>query len=110
MTPEELLDKATKLKEEGTAEFTSGSPATAAERYKKAADLVDADEADEPLPDREKDMYVKCWGNAAMCYVKTSSWPDVIYCCNKVLDKCPEESKINIKVMYRRGFGENARR
>ena len=106
MTPEELLEKATKLKEQGTTEFTSGSPTTAAEMYKKAADLVDADEADEPLPDQEKDMYVKCWGNAAMCYVKTSSWPDVIYCCNKVLNKCPEESKTNIKVMYRRGLAK----
>lgn len=106
MTPEERLEKASKLKEQGTSEFTSGSPTTAAELYKKAAELVDEDEADEPLPDQEKDMYIKCWGNGAMCYVKTSSWSDVIYCCNKVLSKCPEESKTNIKVMYRRGLAK----
>jgi tetratricopeptide (TPR) repeat protein len=106
MTPEERLEKATKLKEHGTSEFTSGSPTTAAELYKKAAELVDEDEDDEPLPDQEKDMYIKCWGNAAMCYVKTSSWSDVIYCCNKVLNRCPEEANSNIKVVYRRGLAK----
>lgn len=100
------MEEATKLKEQGTKEFTSGSPVTAAECYKQAADLVDEDEDDETLPDQEKDMYIKCWGNAAMCYVKTSSWSDVIYCCNKVLNKVPEESKTNIKVMYRRGLAK----
>jgi peptidylprolyl isomerase len=106
MTPEERLEKAAKLKEQGTSEFTSGSPTTAAELYKKAAELVDEDEDNEPLPDQEKDMFIKCWGNAAMCYVKTSSWPDVINCCNKVLNKCPEEAKSNIKVVYRRGLAK----
>eukprot|EP00804_Cyclotella_cryptica_P013256 CCRYP_007029-RA/>CCRYP_007029-RA protein AED:0.14 eAED:0.14 QI:251/0.75/0.8/1/0.75/0.8/5/81/470 len=106
MTPEERMEAATKLKEKGTNEFTSGSPETAADYYKRAADLVDEEEDGEPLPDEEKDMYVKCWGNAAMCYVKTSSWSDVIYCCNKVLNNVPEESKTNIKIMYRRGLAK----
>jgi peptidylprolyl isomerase len=106
MTPEERIEEATKLKEKGTNEFTSGSPETAANYYKRAADLVDEEEDGEPLPDEEKDMYVKCWGNAAMCYVKTSSWSDVIYCCNKVLNNVPEESKSNIKIMYRRGLAK----
>ncbi|KAL7543044.1 hypothetical protein ACHAXR_012345 [Thalassiosira sp. AJA248-18] len=107
MSPEERMEKASKLKEEGTKEFMSGNHSIAAELYKKAADLVvDDGESEEPLPDEEKDMYVKCWGNAAMCYVKAKDWPDVISCCNKVLEKAPEEAKTNIKVLYRRGLAK----
>jgi len=106
MSPEECLAKAFKLKEEGTKEFMGGNHAVAAELYKKAADFVDEDESGEPLPDDERDMYVKCWGNAAMCYVKGKDWPDVIYCCNKVLNRVPDESKTNIKVLYRLGLAK----
>mmetsp|Transcript_42235 Transcript_42235/g.89823 ORF Transcript_42235/g.89823 Transcript_42235/m.89823 type:complete len:485 (+) Transcript_42235:75-1529(+) len=106
MSPEERKEKASKLKEEGTKEFMSGNHSIAAELYKKAAELVDDDEDDEPLPDEERDIYVKCWGNAAMCYVKGKEWADVIYCCNKVLDKVPEEKKTNIKVLYRLGLAK----
>lgn len=105
MSPEERMEKAMKQKEDGTKEFMSGNHDNAAELYKKAADLVD-EEDEEPLPDEEKDMYVKCWGNAAMCYVKGKSWGDVIICCNKVLEKAPEEAKTNIKLLYRRGLAK----
>ena len=105
MSPEERLEKAKKLKEEGTSEFMKGNSSIAAELYKKAADLVDEEELDEPLPDEEKDLFVKCWGNAAMCYVKSLSWSDVIQCCDKVL-KVPGESETNIKVLYRRGLAK----
>lgn len=97
------MEKATNLKEQGTNEFTSGNLLIAAGLYKQAADLVDDEEADEPLPDVERDVYVKCMANAAMCYVKDKSWSDVIYCCNQVLTKAPEEAKTNVKVLYRRG-------
>ena len=106
MSPKERLEKATKLKEEGTKEFTSGGNHTiAADLYKKAADYVDEEELDEPLPDEERDIFVKCWGNAAMCYVKAKDWPEVISCCNKVLE-VPEEAKTNIKALYRRGLAK----
>ena len=108
MTPEERLEKAAKKKDEGTKEFTSGNHEVAAQLYKSAAELVDAeDEPEDPLPDEERDMYIKCMSNAAMCYVKGKSWPDVISCCNQVLDKStPEEAKSNIKVLYRRGLAK----
>mmetsp|Transcript_10556 Transcript_10556/g.15840 ORF Transcript_10556/g.15840 Transcript_10556/m.15840 type:complete len:486 (+) Transcript_10556:91-1548(+) len=106
MTPEERLQKAASLKEEGTKEFTSGNHAIAADLYKKAADLADENEEGETLADDQKDMLVKCLGNAAMCYVKASSWSDVIDCCNKVFSKCPEESESNIKILYRRGLAK----
>lgn len=103
------MEKAIKLKENGTNEFMSGNHSIAAELYKKAADLVDEpsqDEQDEPLPDAEQDVYVKCWGNAAMCMVKAKDWPEVIICCNKIFDRVPEESKTNIKALYRRGLAK----
>ena len=106
MTPEERMAEALKLKDEGTKEFTSGNHSVAVDLYKKAADMVDEDESDEPLPDDERDVFVKCWGNAAMCYVKASAWSDVIFCCNKVLNKIPEEGKTNIKLLYRRGLAK----
>ena len=106
MSPEERLAKAAALKEDGTREFTSGNHATAAVLYKEAADFVDEEEGDEPLPDRERDIYVKCMANAAMCHVKGKSWSDVIVCCNKVLEKAPEEVKTNVKVLYRRGYAK----
>ncbi|KAL7524768.1 hypothetical protein ACHAWF_001077, partial [Thalassiosira exigua] len=106
MTPEERMEKASKLKEEGTKEFTSGNHAVAADLYKKAAELVDEDDAEEPLPDAEKDMYVKCWGNAAMCCAKSKDWPEAIRCCDKVLDRVPDEAKTNVKVLYRRGLAK----
>lgn len=106
MSPEERMDKASKLKEEGTAEFTSGNHTIAAELYKKAADLVTDEDEEESLPDEERGLYVKCWGNAAMCYVKGKDWAEVIHCCNKVLVTCPEELKTNIKVVYRRGLAK----
>jgi len=90
------MEKAYKLKEEGTKEFLSGNHISAAELYKRAADLVSS----------KTDMYVKCCCNAAMCHVKEKSWCDVIYCCNKVLDASPDEANTNIKVklLYRRGL------
>ena len=106
MSPEERMEMASKLKEEGTKEFMSGNHITAAELYTKAADLVDDDAGDEPLPDEENDVYVKCWGNAAMCHVKGKNWAGAIYCCNKVLNKAPDEAKTNIKVLYRRGLAK----
>lgn len=106
MSPEERLKKASDLKEEGTKEFTSGNHTIAAALYEKAASLVDDEDGEEPLPDLEKDMYVKCWGNAAMCYTKVKDWTEVARCCNKVLDKSPDEAKTNIKVLYRRGLAK----
>ena len=106
MTPEERLEKAAGLKQEGTKEFTSGNHTIAADLYTKAADLADENEEGETLADDQKDMFVKCLSNAAMCYVKGSSWSDVIDCCNKITSKCPEESKSNIKVLYRRGLAK----
>jgi len=101
------MAKASKLKEEGTTEFTAGNHTVAADLYEKAADLV-AEEDGEALPEEERGMYVKCWGNAAMCHTKGKNWAEVIRCCNKVLHAkaCPDEAKTNIKALYRRGVAK----
>jgi peptidylprolyl isomerase len=107
MSPEEKLARAAELKEDGTKEFTSGNHAKAAVLYKEAADYVDEDEGgDEPLPDTELDVYVKCMSNAAMCYAKGKNWSEVVACCNKVFEKAPDEARANVKVLYRRGHAK----
>jgi hypothetical protein len=107
MSPEEKLARAAELKEDGTKEFTSGNHAKAAVLYKEAADYVDEDEGgDEPLPDTELDVYVKCMSNAAMCYAKGKNWSEVVACCNKVFEKAPDEARTNVKVLYRRGHAK----
>ena len=105
MSPEERMEMAAKKKDEGTKEFTSGNHEVGAELYKAAAELVD-DIQGETIPDDERDMYVKCMSNAAMCYAKGKNWADVIACCNQIFDKAPEEAKTNIKVLYRRGLAK----
>ena len=110
LTPEERMAKALQLKDEGTKEFTAGKYDTAASLYKDAAEYVneggDDEDDDETLPDEEKDVYIKCMANAAMCYVKVKQWSDVIDCCNQVFAKAPEEKATNVKVLYRRGLAK----
>ena len=112
------MEKASALKEEGTQEFLAGNHSEAAKLYKRAANLFVSTSFQDcccpdckqqrlgQLQDAEADIYVKCWGNAAMCHVKEKSWPDVIDCCNEVLDYFPDEAKTNIKVLYRRGLAK----
>ncbi|KAL7533880.1 hypothetical protein ACHAXR_007591 [Thalassiosira sp. AJA248-18] len=99
----ERMEKASNLKEEGTKGFMLKNYTAAAELYRRAADLVSST----PLLDSDqKDMYVKCWSNAAMCHVKGESWQRCIYCCDNIIVKFPDEAKTNIKVLYRRGLAK----
>ena len=102
MSPSERIEEASRWKEEGTREFALGNHLAAAELYKNAAEL--AIHSHQDLSDAEAGLYVKCWSNAALCFVKEKSWNNVILCCNKVLGKFPNESRTNIKVLYRRGL------
>ena len=96
------MEKASQLKEEGTAEFIKGDHQAAASLYKKAAHLLSRGEISET--DNAVDIYIKCWGNAAMCYAKEKSWSDVIECCDEVFCKFPDDARENIKLLYRRGL------
>ena len=101
MSPEEKIEKAKKLKDEGTNLFRQKSFYDAAKTYEDAAGYVFEDEEGEFVPDDDKPLYVACWSNAAMAFLKEGEWAEAIKCCNKVLAVEGEEQ--NTKALYRRG-------
>jgi hypothetical protein len=107
--PFERVEEAMKKKDHGTKEFMLGHYLVAAKSYKSAAGLVTGS-CQEHTKDMhinnevEYDIYIKCWGNAALCYVKEKLWNDVIFCCNKILDTYPKELETNVKLVYHRGL------
>ncbi len=104
MTPEEKVEKAKKMKEEGTSFFMEKRFGEAAATYEEAAGYAFEDEEGEHIPEDDKELFVSCWSNAAMCYIKTCSWSDAIRSCNKVLGVDGEDK--NLKALYRRGFAK----
>jgi len=104
MSPDEKLAKAKSLKDEGTNCFTQKMFGDAALKYIEAADYVFDDEEGEHVTDDSKPIFVSCWSNAAMCYIKTKDWTDAIDACNKVLSL--EDEKQNLKALYRRGLAK----
>ena len=85
MSPEEKIEKAKKLKDEGTNLFRQKSFYDAAKTYEDAAGYVFEDEEGELVPDDDKPLYVACWSNAAMAFLKEGEWAEASKCCNKVL-------------------------
>lgn len=108
LSPEERTAKALAMKEDATREFTLGNHSLAATLYKDAAGFLQEEEESDgsSLPHDEKDIYIKCMANAAMCHVKSKQWSEVIGCCNKVFEMAPEEKSTNVKVLYRRGYAK----
>mmetsp|Transcript_28022 Transcript_28022/g.32105 ORF Transcript_28022/g.32105 Transcript_28022/m.32105 type:complete len:486 (+) Transcript_28022:75-1532(+) len=104
LSPEEKVEKAKELKDEGTGLFKEKRFDEAASTYEDAAGYVFEDEEGEVVPDDDAVLYVSCWSNAAMCHIKTSSWSDAVRCCNKVIATKGEEK--NIKALYRRGLAK----
>lgn len=104
MDAAERLKHAETLKADGTDLFKNQKFAEAIGMYEEAALFaVDEGISGDDVPDEERALYVSCWSNAAMCYVKLKSWADAKQACNKVLD-ITSESKTNIKALYRRGL------
>ena len=104
MTPEERMECAKQLKAEGTDLFQKQMYKEAILKYEDAANYaVEEGITGDDIPEEERPMYVSCWSNAAMCYVKLKEWPDVSKACNNVLE-IETESKTNIKALYRRGL------
>ncbi len=104
MTPEEKIAKAQKLKTEGTSFFMEKRFSEAATTYEGAAGYAFDDEEGEHVPDDDKALFVSCWSNAAMCYIKTGKWSDAIRSCDKVLGVDGEGR--NLKALYRRGLAK----
>jgi len=104
LTDEERREKATKMKDEGTAAFRKKMFDEAARLYADAAAFVFEDEKGEHVPDDDKPLYTSCLSNAAMCYVKLSQWSEAIDACNTILEIDGESQ--NIKALYRRGLSK----
>lgn len=104
MTPEEKILKAKKLKTEGTSFFMEKRFGEAASTYEEAAGYAFEDEDGEHVPDDDRELFISCWSNAAMCHLKTSNWGEAVRSCNKVLEVDGEEK--NIKALYRRGVAK----
>lgn len=103
MTSEERLDCAKRLKTEGTELFQKQQFKQAVAKYTDAAEYsVEEGIEGDDIPEEERPMYVSCWSNAAMCYVKLKEWPDATHACNKILEIEAEAG--NIKALYRRGL------
>lgn len=104
MTESERIEKANKLKAEGTELFKEKNYAQAAERYQRAAYYAVGEGIDgNNIPEEERALYVSCCSNAAMCYIKLEQWTEAMEACDKVLD-IDSEANSNIKALYRRGL------
>jgi peptidylprolyl isomerase len=104
MSPEERLAHATKIKNEGTELFKSQNFWAATSKYEDAASYaVEEEVKGDDIPEGDRPLYISCWSNAAMCYIKVKEWADAIRACNHVLAIESEEPK-NIKALYRRGL------
>jgi peptidylprolyl isomerase len=102
MSPEERIEKAKKLKTEGTSLFMEKRFDEAARLYEEAAKYVFDDEDGEYVPDDDKELYASCYSNAAMCHLKTSNWAEAVRSSTTVLGI--EGYEKNVKALYRRGL------
>jgi peptidylprolyl isomerase len=104
MSAEDRAAEANKIKEEGTDLFKKQLYSEATDKYEDAASFaVDEGISGDDIPEAERPLYISCWSNAAMCYIKLKEWSDAIRACNQVLEMQSEEAT-NIKALYRRGF------
>jgi len=104
MTYEEKLAEAEKMKASGTEFFKEKRFEEAAAKYEESA-LFSIEEgiSGNDIPEYKRPIYVSCFSNAAMCYIKMKSWPDAIRTCENILG-INSERESNIKALYRRGI------
>lgn len=103
MTSEERLTVANKLKVEGTELFQKQKYKEAVVKYEDAANYaIEEGISGNDVPETEMPLYVSCWLNAAMCYIKLKDWPEATKACSNVLE-IDAEAK-NVKALYRRGL------
>lgn len=103
MNTEERIVYATKLKTEGTELFKEKRFDEGAAKYEEAAlFVVEEGVTGNDVPEDERPLYVSCWSNAAMCYIKLKSWSDAIRSTEHVLE-IDSEKATNMKALYRRG-------
>eukprot|EP00752_Nemacystus_decipiens_P018415 g16514.t1 len=103
MSAAELMEEATKMKEEGTALFMEKRFKEATERYIAAADSASAvPEKTDPGGEEEKAavaLEISCFLNAAQASLNGKEWGDAIAHATSALGKEAD----NVKALYRRG-------
>ncbi|CAB9507172.1 cis-trans isomerase [Seminavis robusta] len=103
MTEAQRIEKATKLKAEGTELFKQKKFAEAAQKYTSATSYaVGEGITGDDIPEAERPLFVASCSNAAMCFLKTKDYPEAIHACNQVLE-IEAEATTNIKALFRRG-------
>lgn len=108
MSTEERLVLARQFKAEGTAFFQQQPQpdyTRAVAKYEEAAEYaVGEGITGDDIPEGdERNLFVSCWSNIAMCHIKRSDWVPAIHATNQVLD-ISTERETNIKALYRRGL------
>lgn len=104
MSVDERLAEAEKLKTAGTELFKKQLYMEATAKYEDAASFaVDEGISGDDIPEAERPLFISCWSNAAMCFIKLKEWADATRACNQVLEM-PGEEATNIKALYRRGL------
>jgi peptidylprolyl isomerase len=105
MTSDERMNVAKKLKTEGTELFTQQKYSLAVAKYEDAAgySVDEGISGNDIIKEDEKELFISCYLNAAMCYIKEKSWTDAVQACHKILE-IDSEKTTNVKALYRRGF------
>jgi len=104
MTTEERIAEANKIKATGTEFFKEKKYEQGAAKYEESAlYAVGEGITGNAIPEDERPLFVSCWSNAAMCYIKLKSWPDAVRAVDQVLE-IDSEASSNIKALYRRGI------
>ncbi len=113
MTPEEKVQTAQELKEEGTKLFKNGQFEDSAERYFEATAYL---LPETPLSDSEEDdtmdvdlntlemkgLLITCYLNASQAHLSGKKWADALNMANNAL----EHDKKNVKGLFRKGCAE----
>jgi len=101
---QERIAEAQKMKASGTALFVEKRFEERATRYEESALFaVEKGISGNDIPEDVRPLYISCFGNAAMCYIKLKRWRDVILTYGMVLE-IDSEQKSNIWALYRRGL------
>jgi len=95
MNEEEKMQFALSQKLKGTGLFKEKNFAVAAAAYEKGAEYIDDVESAEA-----ESLYVTCYCNAAMCYIKIEDWSSASSKASRALEKDAN----NVKGLYRRGL------
>lgn len=110
---EEKLEQAQKFKERGTKFYSQGKYRLALDKYNAIVSLLEFakpskadEEGGKELAEKYGEMLVAAWLNSALASQKLGEMAEVIKCCDKVLEKRPD----NVKAIYRKAQALQSRK